>query len=531
MAFRMEQAAVPGFAFLAMILILPFSSSCGRGREPASHTGTENLTMTDEPDPGKKDPGTAGSIPATDSGAAATAMATGRKTTRGRISWAADRADGPLVNLGDILPSEGISLGLVTTVPFSHATPACFAAHNAGRHHYYRGRSGIDTPGISEEMLFSGRVSLIIGAGHPSWDNPRWATDEGYLSRESFIQLRTGAPGLVFVERERGADGADLLMEACSADPDSGIMIVGLFGGEEGCFEPPVPTDDGSGAVNPANQENPTLGEAVSAALDFLAADDQGFLLVLEQGDIDWANHDNDYRWLMGAMWDLENAVLAVTAFVDSCPLLDWDDTMIILTADHSNGYMRLAGDQHMGIGELPEQLGEPGDFIYPGGEVSYSHTGHTNELVSFRARFPERMTSLLDSLEGTPPAPGNGLLDNTHIHHIITSAFRMEEPVSHIILVIGDGMDPEQERAAGLYLHGSDTGMAWHDTTLFPYSNWCTTWDVDTYDLYASAADEEPFSEGRMDPALGYDPSRGGANPGEGSAEYFLTPIVAPSR
>jgi len=523
-------ASLTNLPLTLVVLVVMLCSYCGTGNERNAPVRSDGTSTADDSTEVREIILKDLRIPATDSGAAATAMSTGRKTGTGRISWGADSLDGPRRNLGDQLSSEGWSVAVVSTVPFSHATPASFVAHNPYRYHYYTGRGRYAGRGISEEMLFAGPANLIIGAGHPEWDNPTWQSTDGYISRESFTALRNGVPGLIFVERSKGLDGADLLADACTGDPDDGERIVGLFGGTNGCFDPPVPTDDGSGAVIPVTEENPTLAEAAAVALEYLVRDDQGFFLVLEQGDIDWANHDNDYGWMIGAMWDLENAAITVIEFVDSNPLLDWEDTMIILTSDHSNGYMRLDPASPPMMGELPEQRIEAGNYIYPDGKVTYSSTGHSNELVSFYARFPDRVASLLDSLEGAPPAAGGEILDNTHIHHIIDHASRMEEPVTHIILIIGDGMDPEHERAAGLYLHGSDRGIAWQDSVLFPYSTWCTTWNVNTYDLYAAAAGVEPFNDGSYDPAVGYDPVRGGLVPGAGDPEYFLTPLPAPA-
>ena len=46
--------------------------------------------------------------------------------------------------------------------------------------------------------------------------------------------------------------------------------------------------------------ENPRLKDATLAALEVLGKSKKGFFLLVEQGDIDWANHANDYRWISG---------------------------------------------------------------------------------------------------------------------------------------------------------------------------------------------------------------------------------------
>jgi len=472
-------------------------------------------------------------IPATDSAAAATAISTGEKTEAGNVCWeAGDPPDGALQNLGERCDSLGWAVGVVSTVPFCHATPACFVAHSPDRNHYYQGYEEREGPGISEEMIEGGRADLVVGGGHPAWENPDWDTSEGHISREAYRSLVRGETRYVLAEREEGRDGALLLKEVVMGlDPDDGTGVFGLFGGPEGCFEPPVPLGEGNGAVEPATEENPTLAEAAIAALDFLARDDQGFLLMLEQGDIDWANHNNDYHWMIGSMWDLEEAVDGVMGYIDTSATLSPENTLVIVTSDHSNGYMRLAMNNPLGRGELPAMEGEGPDRRYPNGQVTWGCTGHTNELVTVAAAGPERALDLLRACEGTPPAPGvPGIIDNTHLCDVLTGCADLEEPVNHLILIIGDGMDPEHERAAGIYIYGDMEGMAWHDMDAFPYRALCTTWDIDTYNRYAQEADAPLYDSESYHPALGYDPQRGGRRPREGNRDYFLTPLPAPA-
>ena len=71
-----------------------------------------------------------------------------------------------------------------------------------------------------------------------------------------------------------------------------------------------------------------------------------------------------------------------------------------------------------------------------------------------------------------------------------------------HIILVIGDGMEPENEVAAGRYLTGTDDGLSFH---AFPYRGWVATWDVTTYSRQA------PYNPSSINPKAGCDATRTG--------------------
>jgi len=70
-----------------------------------------------------------------DSAATATAMSTGLKTVSHAISWGPpDSGRGALETIAErVRATNGMAVGFATTVPFSHATPAGFFAHNPSR--------------------------------------------------------------------------------------------------------------------------------------------------------------------------------------------------------------------------------------------------------------------------------------------------------------------------------------------------------------------------------------------------------------
>ena len=70
---------------------------------------------------------------ATDSGAAATAIATGEKVNNDVIS---ERSRRPIKTILEYLEEQGKLTGLITTVPVTHATPAGFGAHSRDRKSY-----------------------------------------------------------------------------------------------------------------------------------------------------------------------------------------------------------------------------------------------------------------------------------------------------------------------------------------------------------------------------------------------------------
>ena len=126
---------------------------------------------------------------ATDSAAAATAMACGVKTYGGAIGVDADRR--PVMNVIERAEALGRATGVVTSVQISHATPAGFVAHNESRSNYAE---------IAAEMINESALEVIMGAGHPEYDNngrPREGeADYRYVGGEAtWAALRAGTAG------------------------------------------------------------------------------------------------------------------------------------------------------------------------------------------------------------------------------------------------------------------------------------------------------------------------------------------------
>jgi alkaline phosphatase len=362
---------------------------------------------------------------ATHSASAATAWSTGFKTDDGNIAWlSGDPIDGALTTLAERLRQEkGFAIGVVSTVPFSHATPAAHVSHNVDRDNYVA---------IAADILRGFQPEVVIGGGHPQWYGKY-----KYLSEADYTALKTDGLGesYVFAERRQGVDAAATLMAAARTAAKRGKKLFGLFGGPGGNFDSPVPVDKpGAPEVNPATRENPVLKDCVSAALTVLSRDPEGFFVMFEQGDIDWANHTNDFRRMVGTMWDLNEAVRAAVAYIEQPgDDITWSDTLLIVTADHGNGGMRLV--EPLGVGDLPVQVKAVASpclsvycdkYVYPQGDVTYASGHHTNELVRLYAIGSG--LSLFEPYQGTW-YPGTRIIDNTHLFHVMAAAAGLSHP------------------------------------------------------------------------------------------------------
>jgi alkaline phosphatase len=474
-----------------------------------------------------------GAWPATDSASAGTAIGSGVKTDGGNIAWqSGDPADGEVTTIAETLRAElGFATGVVSTVPFSHATPASFVSHNINRNNYQD---------IAHEILFDTQPDVVIGGGLDSLfakavtNAAKASTDldsNGYNDDYDAFKAGTDGTHYTFVERATGMDGGSALAAAASGlDITAGDKLFGLFGTSAGNFEYYNVSDTpGTSTITrsttdttPSVDEDPTLAEMASTTLSVLNKDPQGFFVMLEQGDIDWSNHANDYENMVGGVYDLEQAVTTAETVVQSgVDGMDWSNTLMIVTSDHSNSFMRL--QEELGKGNLPTQIIDAGKSTYPAGDVTYSTTNHTNELVTLQARGAG--AELFKQYAGSW-YPGTNIVDDTQIYKVMLSAAK-DLGVEHIILFIGDGMNIEHEIAASQYLYGKDFGLTWQDWGQLNdgWAGYSSTWDVTAYNTYAKAAGLPNYSASTFDPKIGYDPLKGGETPLSSGVMFSGTP------
>ena len=66
-----------------------------------------------------------------------------------------------------------------------------------------------------------------------------------------------------------------------------------------------------------------------------LSADGSPFWLLVEAGEVDWANHANNLDASIGAVNSGDAAVRTVTDWVEKNS--NWDESLLIVTADHGH--------------------------------------------------------------------------------------------------------------------------------------------------------------------------------------------------
>ncbi len=275
-----------------------------------------------------------------DSASAATQLATGKRAGSEMIGI--DAQGNPAETVAERAKRLGKSAGLVTDTRVTHATPAAFAAHQ--RHRTMENEIAVD--------MFENRVDVLMGGGLRNWV-PADASNEG-PTQDSVRQL-TGWTGKISSKRE---DNRNLLLEARRAGynlvfdrqamAEARAPLLGLFAVSEmqdAMSERTQLTSHG--------RTQPTLAEMTAAAIDVLSADPDGFFLMVEGGQIDWAGHNNDAGTLLHELLRFDRAVRVAYEWAKGR-----DDTMVVVTADHETGGF---GFSYNGT-EIPEPQPLPGE-------------------------------------------------------------------------------------------------------------------------------------------------------------------------
>ncbi|TVU70799.1 alkaline phosphatase [Cobetia crustatorum] len=217
----------------------------------------------------------------------------------------------------------GKATGLVSDTRLTHATPAAFAAHQPHR--------SLENA-IAEDMLTTGPDVMLSGGLR--YFVPQSVSEPGE-SADSVATLMRGA----WAPASKRKDERNLLQEA--ADQGYGLAftreqlaalkgdkVLGLFA-NSGMADGITYRD----SHDDPQRQQPTLHEMTQKALSMLEQDEDGFFLMVEGGQIDWAAHANDAGTMLNEMVKFDEAVQGV---------YDWakgrDDTVIIVTADHETG-------------------------------------------------------------------------------------------------------------------------------------------------------------------------------------------------
>lgn len=339
-----------------------------------------------------------------DSAGTATGLYTGVKTYVGAMS--VDIFEESVETTSELALANGQSTGVVSTVPFNHATPAAAIAHTNQRNKLHpetfdQERAGGNDNGINDEVDEFGhpiangdnilyqivnetKPTVVLGGGHPLTRGG----DERYITFEQVEELKTNED-FTFLERGPGASDA-LAQTAASLDPEAGDRLMGIYGArgqggnlpwrgangdyseagtvrDSGKQRTERPLEEGEtdeSFIAREVDENPNLPEMTEAALDVLGDDPDGFWVMIEGGDIDWSAHDEDLDANLGTQKDFNESVEVVKDWIANNG--GFEENLLIVTADHDH-YFTL-------LDNFPEVLAQ--DLLLGDGGLSLTEDG-----------------------------------------------------------------------------------------------------------------------------------------------------------
>jgi len=308
----------------------------------------------------------------TDSASSATAYSTGYKTNNTYLGLDSNKRS--LENLTETLNRFGFVSSLLATSEITHATPAAFAAHIDLRW---------KTDEISSQMLNS-KVSTFLGGGRHFFlpENLGGKREDG---RNLIEELKDN--NILLTTKE----------EMLNFVPNTSKKVFGLFADEH--------------LRNIDTPENhiyePSLTEMVQFAVKrsnrFVDEGCEGFFIMAEGSQVDWAGHVNNLDYLITEMKDLDTAIEWALEYAK-----DNDDTLVVVTSDHETGGLLI-------------EPANPVDYTSQGVKISFNTAvgsgTHTGVPVPIYAYGPgaENFT---------------GTLDNTDVYGAITASLDLDEQI-----------------------------------------------------------------------------------------------------
>ncbi|MGC4102617.1 alkaline phosphatase [Ferruginibacter sp.] len=243
--------------------------------------------------------------------------------------------------------AAGKSVGCVTTVPITHATPAGFCINN-------------NTRGDQSEIALQYlplKFDVMMGGG-----SEFFSAGKRKDKQDVFVLFEQNGYTVV-------RDRQDML----SLDINSNKPVLGVF------YENGLPFTLDMEQDKQLQQAVPTLAEMTRTAISKLNKNKNGFVMQVEGGKVDWAAHSNDSPAILYDQVAFDDAIKVAIEFAEQDK-----NTLVIITTDHGNSN--------------PGFYGENAEFD------KVQNIKHTNEwiLKSINKNFTEQQViDLVESAQG----------------------------------------------------------------------------------------------------------------------------------
>ncbi len=352
-----------------------------------------------------------------DSAGTMTAMATGVKTRAGVLSIGQQALRGgcagalasPLLTLWQLAENVGLATGVVTTTRLTHATPAATFAHSPDRNwendaEMLTAVNASECRDIARQMIetpYGDGPEVLMGGGRGGFF-PATQSDPEYTDQTG---LRLDERDLVAEWKQRRPDGAYAWNKAQFDAAPINAPLLSLFEPSHMRYEHDRPQDIAG---------EPSLAEMTVSAIARLQAlsakSGHGYVLLVEAGRIDHAHHSgNAHRALTDT--------IALSEAVAAAAMTSADDTLILVTADHSH-VMTFAGYPVRGNAILGKVKGSSGEGSNPAGyatdatgltytTLSYAngpgYAGATDQAPEGSKTFPQEISGFQSAEKGRP--------------------------------------------------------------------------------------------------------------------------------
>ncbi|ASR53219.1 alkaline phosphatase [Blastomonas fulva] len=294
-----------------------------------------------------------------DSAATASAIVTGIKTRSGMLSVTpvaqrgkCETASGQNVpTLFEQAGAAGKQLGLISTARITHATPASAYAHSVDRNWESNSElpAGATCHDIARQLVEwsqSSQLKLVLGGGRTAF-YPKDQSDPEYADKKG---NRTDGRNLVAEWKKKHPKGQYIWNAAQfgALDANADAPVLGLFEPSHMQFEADRASDKAG---------EPSLAEMTALAITRLGSADKGYVLMIEGGRIDHAHHGGNARRA------LDDTVAFEAAIAKALEMVDLEDTLVLVTADHSHVFTIAGypprGTSIFGLASVTED-GEP---------------------------------------------------------------------------------------------------------------------------------------------------------------------------
>lgn len=235
-----------------------------------------------------------------DSASTATSLSTGYKTLSGVINMDETKKIAYETIAEKLKKQLGYKIGIISSVPINHATPAAYYAHQPSRNNYYE--IGLEL--IKSDFDYFGGGDFLLPRGKKN--DQQSVYDLAKINGYQVLNTKESILGLTKASGKTIAIAPTTIGGALPYEVDRSASDL-------------------------------SLADFTRKGIDVLQ-NEKGFFMMVEGGKIDWACHANDATAAIQDTIAFDNAVAEAVKFYNKYP----EDTLIIVTGDHETGGMSI---------------------------------------------------------------------------------------------------------------------------------------------------------------------------------------------